>query len=56
MTVHDQLRSLLLSVRRRWRAEGVLRTVGRGAAGAAVPVFLGAGIAAWLTPGDAALA
>ena len=24
MTVHDQLRSLLLSVRRRWRAEGVL--------------------------------
>ena len=30
VTVHDQLRSLLLSVRRRWRAEAVLRAVGRG--------------------------
>ena len=55
MTVHDQLRSLLLSVRRRWRAEVVLRAVGRGAACAALPVLLGAGIAAWLAPGDAAL-
>ncbi len=55
MTVHDQLRSLLQSVRRRWRAEAALRAVGRGAACAAAPVLLGAGIAAWLMPGDAAL-
>ena len=30
VTVHDQLRSLLSSVRRRWRAEVALRAVGRG--------------------------
>jgi hypothetical protein len=46
---------LLLSVRRRWRAEVVLRAAGRGAACAAAPVLLGAGIARWLAPGDAAL-
>jgi hypothetical protein len=55
VTVHDQLRSLLLSVRRRWRAEAVLRAVGRGAMLAAVPVLAGVGLAAWLAPGDGAL-
>ena len=55
MTVHDQLRSLLLSVRRRWRAEVALRAAGRGAACAAAPLLLGAAVAAWLTLGDAAL-
>ncbi len=55
MTVHDQLRSLLLSVRRRWRAEAVLRAVGRGSAIAAAPVLAGAGLAAWLAPDDGAL-
>jgi Domain of unknown function (DUF4175) len=55
VTVHDQLRSLLLRVRRRWRAEAVLRAVGRGAACAAVPVLLGAGVVALRPPGDVAL-
>ena len=55
VTVHDQLRSLLLSVRRRWRAEVVLRAVGRGAVLAAAPVLAGVGLAAWLAPGDGAL-
>ena len=55
MTVHDQLRSLLSSVRRRWRAEASLRAVGRGSALAACPILAGAGLAAWLAPGDRAL-
>ena len=55
MTVHDQLRSLLSSVRRRWRAEVSLRAVGRGAALAAGPLLAGAGLAAMFAPGDRAL-
>jgi hypothetical protein len=55
VTVHDQLRSLLLSVRRRWRAEVVLRAVGRGAVLAAAPVLAGVGLAAWLALDDGAL-
>ena len=55
VTVHDQLRSLLSSVRRRWRAEVSLRAVGRGAALAAGPLLAGAGLAAMFAPGDRAL-
>ena len=55
MTPHDHLRSLLLTVRRRWRAEAVLRAVGRGSALAAIPVLVGVGGAAWLAPGDGPL-
>ena len=51
MTVHDQLRSLLSSVRRRWRAEVSLRAVGRGSALAAGPLLAGAGLAALFAPG-----
>jgi hypothetical protein len=46
---------LLLSIRRRWRAEVVLRAVGRGALLAAAPVLAGVGLAAWLAPDDGAL-
>jgi hypothetical protein len=53
--IHDKLRSLLLDVRRRWRAEVVLRAAGRGAALAAVPVLAGVGVAAWLAPDGRAL-
>ena len=55
MTFHDPLRPLLLSVRRRWRAEVVLRAIGRAAALAAAPMLAAAGIAAWLAPDDGAL-
>ncbi len=43
MTVHDPLRPLLLSVRRRWRAEVVLRAIGRSTALAAAPILAAAG-------------
>ena len=55
MTVHDQLRSLLVRVRRRWRAEAVLRAIGRAAVLAAALLLAGAGLALWLTPGDGTL-
>ena len=52
VTVHDQLRSLLSSVHRRWRAEVSLRAVGRGSALAAGPFLLaGAGLTALFAPG-----
>jgi hypothetical protein len=46
---------LLSSVRRRWRAEASLRAVGRGSLLAACPILAGAGLSAWLAPGDRAL-
>ena len=55
MTVHDQLRSLLVRVRRRWRAEAVLRAIGRAAVLAAAPLLAGAGLALWLALDDGTL-
>ena len=55
MTFHDPLRPLLLSVRRRWRAEVVLRAIGRSTALAAAPILAAAGIVMWLAPDDGAL-
>jgi hypothetical protein len=55
VTFHDPLRPLLLSVRRRWRAEVVLRAIGRSTALAAAPILAAAGIVMWLAPDDGAL-
>ena len=55
MTFHDPLRPLLLSVRRRWRAEVVLRAIGRSTALAAAPILAAAGIVMWLALDDGAL-
>ena len=52
VTVHDRLRSLLLSVRRRWRAEVVLRAFARVCAFVALPLFAAAVAVAVIAPGD----
>jgi hypothetical protein len=46
-SAHDELKSLLARVRRRWFAQTVLTTSGRAAAAAAVPLAAAA-VAAWL--------
>jgi hypothetical protein len=55
VTFHDPLRPLLLNVRRRWRAEVVLRAIGRSTAVAAAPILAAAGVVMWLAPGDGPL-